>query len=102
MPLYEYTCQTCRKRFTVLVGMTAQSDTNICPHCGHDQATKRVTRFARGKSDGELIDSLSDPDTMGDLDDPSTMRRWAKEASKTVGEDLGSDFDEYIDAAEGD
>ena len=80
MPLFEYTCDHCRKRFTVLVGMTAGGDSNVCPHCGHDQATKRVTRFARGRSDDDLMDDLADPDKMG--------------------EDLGDDFDEYLDAAE--
>jgi putative FmdB family regulatory protein len=100
MPLFEYTCNHCRKRFTVLVGMTAAADTNICPHCGYDQATKRVTRFARGRSEEALMDDLADPDKLGDMDDPKAMRRWAKELSKEMGEDLGDDFEEYMDAAE--
>lgn len=100
MPLYEYTCNNCRKRFTVLIGMTAGGDSNICPHCGHDQATRRVTRFVRGHSEDDLMDSLADPDKMGDMDDPKAMRRWAKEMGKEMGEDLGDDFDEYLDAAE--
>lgn len=100
MPLYEYTCAHCRKRFTVLVGMTAAADSTLCPHCGGDQAEKRVTRFARGRSDDTLMDDLSDPDTIGDMDDPKAMRRWAKEMGREMGEDLGEDFDEYMDAAE--
>ncbi len=100
MPLYEYTCNNCRKRYTVLVGMTAAGDANVCPHCGSDQATKRVTRFVRGRSDDDLMDNLADPDQMGDMDDPKAMRRWAKEMGKEMGEDLGDDFDEYLDAAE--
>ena len=100
MPLFEYTCNHCHKRFTVLVGMTANADSNICPHCGHDQATKRITRFARGRSEDELMDSIADPDKMGDLDDPKAIRRWAKEIGSEMGEDLGDDFEEYIDAAE--
>ena len=100
MPLFEYTCDNCHKRFTVLVGMTASADSNICPHCGHDQATKRVTRFARGRSDDDLMDDLADPDKLGDMDDPKAMRRWAKEMGKEMGEDLGDDFDEYLEAAE--
>ena len=100
MPLYEYTCNACHKRYTVLVGMTAGGDADICPHCGSDQATKRVTRFARGRSDDDLMDDIADPDKIGDMDDPKAMRRWAKEMGKEMGEDLGDDFDEYLDAAE--
>jgi putative FmdB family regulatory protein len=100
MPLFEYTCNNCRKRFSVLVGMTAQADTNVCPHCGGEQATKRVTRFARGRSEDDLLDDMADMDKIGDMDDPKAMRRWAKEMGKEMGEDLGDDFDEYMDAAE--
>lgn len=100
MPLYEYTCNQCRKRFSVLVGMTAQQDTNTCPHCGCEQATKRITRFAKGRTEDALLDDLSSPDQYGDTDDPKAMRRWAKEMGKEMGEDLGDDFDEYLDASE--
>ncbi len=100
MPLYEYTCNDCRKRFTVLVGMTAQADGEKCPHCGHEQATKRVSRFAKGRTEDDLLGSLSEPDNMGDMDDPKAMRRWAQEMGKEMGEDLGDDFDEYLEASE--
>ena len=100
MPLFEYTCDHCHKRYTVLIGMTAAGDTGTCPHCGGDRATKRVTRFARGRGDDDLMDDLADPTSMGDMDDPKAMRRWAKEMGKEMGEDLGDDFDEYMDAAE--
>ena len=100
MPLFEYLCTQCRKRYTVLVGMTAGGDTNLCPHCGSDQATKSVTRFARGRNEEAVMESLADPSKLGDMDDPKAMRRWAKEMGKEMGEDLGDDFDEYLDAAE--
>lgn len=100
MPLFEYTCDHCRKKFSVLVGMTAQADADVCPHCGSAQATKRVSRFARGRSENDLLDDMADMDKIGDMDDPKAMRRWAKEMGKEMGEDLGDDFDEYMDAAE--
>jgi putative FmdB family regulatory protein len=100
MPLFEYTCNVCHKRYTVLVGMTAGGDSNVCPHCGSDQATKRVTRFARGRGDDDVMDDMAGLDKIGDMDDPKAMRRWAKEMGKEMGEDLGDDFDEYMDAAE--
>jgi len=100
MPLYEYTCDTCRKRYTLLVGMTAEAEIQTCPHCGSGQGTKRITRFARGRDEESLMEDLADPDKMGDMDDPKAMRRWAKELGSEMGEDLGDDFDEYMDAAE--
>jgi putative FmdB family regulatory protein len=102
MPLYEYTCDRCRKRYSVLVGVTAESDSTECPHCGHDQATKRVTRFAALRGEESLLGDLADPEKMGDPDDPAAMRRWAREVGGTMGEGLGDDFDEYLDGAEDD
>jgi putative FmdB family regulatory protein len=96
MPLFEYICNSCHKRFTVLVGMTAQRDSDACPHCGSAQATKKVTRFAQGRTEG----ALDDHEPPGDIDDPRAMRRWAKEMGQEMGEDLGDDFDEYMDSAE--
>jgi len=100
MPLFEYTCDSCRKQFTVLVGMTAVQDSDACPHCGSSQATKRVTRFARGKSDDALLEDFSGEGALPDMDDPRAMRRWSKEMGQAMGEDLGDDFDEYMDSAE--
>jgi putative FmdB family regulatory protein len=97
VPLFEYTCDNCRKRFTVLVGMTAAADSDTCPHCGSMQATKRVTRFARGRGG---LEDLADSGRIGDLEDPRAMRRWAKEMGGELGEDLGEEFDEYLDALE--
>jgi putative FmdB family regulatory protein len=100
MPLFEYTCDNCRKRFTVLVGMTAAADSDRCPHCGSARATKRVTRFARGRSDDAALEDLADPGRVGDLDDPRAMRRWAKDLGGELGEDMGDEFDEYLEAVE--
>jgi putative FmdB family regulatory protein len=100
MPLYEYTCSRCGKRFTVLVGMTATPDSGDCPHCGNGSATRRVTRFARGRTDDEIASGLVDPPGGDPGDDPRSMREWAGHLERELGEDLGDDFDDYLDAAE--
>jgi len=97
MPLYEYICNLCRKPFTVLVGVTAASDNSACPHCGSLHATRRITRFARIRSEDHAIDSLMS----GDKDDEAgSMRKWAGDLSEAAGGDLGDEFDDYLDAAE--
>ena len=97
MPLYEYACAQCNQKFSVLVGMTAASDSALCPHCGASEATRRVSRFARVRSEDEHLERLSAQGV--DDSDPRAMQRWAKEVGSTMGEDLGDDFNEYIEAA---
>lgn len=84
----------------MLVGVTAEADSALCPHCGADRAVRRVTRFGRLRAEDDVLDDLADPDSLGDVDDPKTMRRWAREVGSVMGEDLGDEFDEYIDSAE--
>ena len=100
MPLYEYMCNHCGRRFTVLVGMTAAGDSQACPRCGGAESTRAMSRFVRGRGENDLSEALQADESIANADDPRAMRRWAKEVSKELGEDLGDDFDEYMDTAE--
>jgi len=106
MPLFDYRCADCRKRFTLLVGVVAEKQEEKCPACGSLKVEKLISRFARLRSEDELIDGLADPSKMGDLDDPVEMQKWMMRAGKEMGEDLGDDFEEMLegmeDSSEGD
>jgi putative FmdB family regulatory protein len=100
MPLYEYTCLECGRRYTWLVGVVADPTPPTCDRCGAvNGRRKEVSRFARLRSEGEALDALADPDEIGDPNDPATMRKWMREIDKEMGEGMGDDFDEYVDAA---
>ena len=101
MPLYEYVCNKCLRRFTWLVGMVAGSEPPTCDRCGSTDAARReVSRFSRLRGSEETLDALADPAQLGDMDDPSTMRKWVREVGSEIGEGLGDEFEEYIDSAE--
>lgn len=97
MPLFDYRCTDCRKRFTLLVGVVAERQDEKCPHCGGANVSKLISRFARLRSEDDIIDSLADPSKVGDPDDPKDLHRWMKRMGKEMGEDLGDDFDEMLD-----
>lgn len=59
-----------------------------------------ISRFARLRSEDDLIDELADPSKIGDLEDPRQLHSWMKRASKEMGEDVGDDFDEILDEIE--
>jgi putative FmdB family regulatory protein len=81
MPLFEYRCDKCGKRFTFLVGVTAEKAKLRCPKCGGTKATKlisRIARVSRGKDDDfdddfgagdEELDDAGEDEDLGDLDD---------------------------------
>jgi len=63
---------------------------------------KLVSLFSTVKSEETRADELGDPEMFGDLDenDPRSVARWARRMGKELGEDLGPEFDEMVDAVE--
>jgi len=61
MPVYEYRCEKCKRRFSLLVGVTAEKAPLRCPRCGSARATKLISRIAPVVR-GEELDDLGDLD----------------------------------------
>jgi len=83
MPLFEYRCNECSKKFSILVGMTAEKAKLRCPKCGARKATKLISRIARTPKSEDDFDDLP-----GDLGDEFGGDE------DMGGEDLGGDLDE--------
>jgi putative FmdB family regulatory protein len=99
MPIFEYRCEGCRRRFSLLVGVVAGSTELRCPRCGGEQLQKLISRFASPRSEDDAMDALADPSKMGDLDNPKQMMQWMKRVGREMGEDLGDDFEELVEEA---
>jgi putative FmdB family regulatory protein len=98
MPVYEYRCSGCSRKFQALVGMVAGADEVACPHCGSKEALKLVSRFARYRSEDDRIDALADQvELMGEPDSAAEMRRVARELGKAMDEDLSDEMEEMLE-----
>lgn len=98
MPIFEFTCNACHRKFSALVGVVAKPKPVACPRCGGTEVTKRVSRFARVRSEDDALDSLCDETRYGDIEnDPRAMRRWMKDMSAAMDEDLGDDFEQALE-----
>ena len=106
MPIYEYECQGCRRRVSVLVRSLAGHASPRCPRCGSAELSRLMSRFAMVKSEDARLESLADPSQYGDLDenDPKSVARFMKRMGQEMGEDLGEDLDAAMEEtmAEGD
>lgn len=99
MPVFEFRCHQCGRKFSTLVGMTADSGSNSCPHCGSLEAKKLVSRFARVRSEDDQIDSLADRlETMGEPEDAAQMRSLVRDMGKAMDEDLSDEMEEMFEA----
>ena len=98
MPIFEYTCNACEKRFSALVGVVANARPPACPRCGGNELERLVSRFARLRSEDETMDSLTDETRFGDLEnDPKAMRNWVREMGKAMDEDMEEDLEEAFE-----
>ncbi len=97
MPIYEFLCLGCRKVFSCLVGVVADSGEPECPRCGGRRLSKLISRPARIKSRDSVVEKLTDPSEVGSLDDPNAMADWAKRASRALGDEAGEDFEDELD-----
>src|SRR5215475_10015118 len=103
MPIYEYECQQCHRRTSVLTTRISERVRAVCRHCGGRKLNRLMSRFATPKSEEKRLDSLSDPSNFSGLDenDPKSVARMMKKIGKEMGEDFsGEDFDEAMEELE--
>jgi putative FmdB family regulatory protein len=103
VPIYEYECQGCRRRISLLIRTFQAAEGPRCPRCGSAELSRLMSRFATVKSEDARLDSLADPSSLGDLDenDPRSVARFVKKMGHEMGEDLGEDLDAAMDEAMG-
>lgn len=101
MPIYEYRCRACGKRSTHLILNIANPPPLACTHCRSGDLERLLSRFAAPKSEEARLESLADPDTLGDFDesDPKSMARFMKRMGEELGEDT-DDLEEALEAAD--
>ncbi|HWG96910.1 MAG TPA: FmdB family zinc ribbon protein [Nitrospira sp.] len=98
MPIYEYSCQECRKRSSFLVMNPRRPRSIVCRHCGSLKLERLLSRFAAPKSEESRLESLADPANLGGLDesDPRSVARLMKKMGEEMGEDVG-DMEAMLD-----
>ncbi len=60
--------------------------------------TRLISKVAVLKSEESRLENLTDPSSMGDLDenDPKSMARWMRRMGSEMGEDVGPEFDDMV------
>lgn len=102
MPLYEYRCLECKRRFDVFMTYAEYGNkTVVCKHCGSQQVTRKISRVRIAKSEDSRLDNFSDPSSLEGLeDDPVALGKMMRKMSGELGEDMPPEFDEVVDRLE--
>ena len=100
MPIYEYRCGGCNKKFSFLVGVSADAKDPACPNCDGKNLTRLISKVYIRRSEEDILESMADPSKIGDIEDPKNLKKWARRLGREYGEELGDDFDEELDRLE--
>lgn len=98
MPLYEYRCQRCRRKFTNYVALSEAGSGLDCPICG-GAATKLVTGCAFHRSEAARIADFEPRDgrRADFFRDPYNVGLAAKRRLRDSGIDLGPRVEEIVE-----
>ncbi len=98
MPIYQYRCLNCHKRFEIFMSYAEYGTRPVlCTHCGSENVLRRIGRIRIAKSEESRLDDLADPSALAGLeDDPRELGRMMRKMSSEMGEDMGPEFDEVI------
>jgi putative FmdB family regulatory protein len=97
MPIYEYRCEACGRTFSFLYGVGRDSRDPACPACQSKDLSRLISRVARVRSEDAMLESLADPTRIGDVEDPRSLAKWAKNMGSALGEGAGEDFGAVVD-----
>lgn len=104
MPIYEYRCQECHRRTSILWRSFSEIEAEParCSRCGSTNLVRLMSRVAVLRSEDSRLEDLADPSSLAGLDenDPRSIARWMREMSGEVGEDMGPEFAEVMDRLE--
>ncbi len=100
MPIYEFVCAQCQRKFRKLVGVVANERPLQCPRCQSPEAKRLISRFSRVRGEDASFDALADEMEGMDENDPKAMRRMMREMGKEMGEDMEEDFEQMMEEEE--
>ena len=100
MPIYEYRCNNCHRRVSILVRSSSDSLVT-CPNCSSTELNRLFSTFSVRKSDQDIYDDiLSDSQLVKGLEsnDPSALSEWNKRISRDEG--TAPEYEEALDRLE--
>ncbi len=99
MPIYEYICQDCKKRVSLLILNPSTYGIPKCPNCSSQRLERLMSRFRTLRSEESRMERLADPSSFSGVDenDPASVAKWAKKMGKELGDEAGEGFDEMVD-----
>ena len=101
MPIYEYRCNSCRRKSSRFLRTFSDTPSPVCDHCGHTELTRVMSTFAVHVPWDSGI-NIPSWETMSDSDDndANSQAEWARGMRRDMGDSFGREIDEMIQQAD--
>jgi len=99
MPIYEYQCRRCDKKFQSLIMKQEEEKELFCPDCKGRDLKRLISRVVYHVSEGDRLANF-DPSagrSDGFYKDSRNIGLAAKKRAQQLGADLGSGFEEKLE-----
>ena len=103
MPVYEYRCQECHKKYEIrLTYSEYDAYQPICPQCSSNQVQRIIRKIRVTTNDFSRLSEMADPSNLDAIeDDPRKLGKMMRDMREQVGAgDLPGEFDEVVDRLE--
>ena len=101
MPVYEYRCNSCNVRKSVLVRTFSETSSPTCDSCGSTDMSRLISRVVHHRSLQDVWEQSGAPGDAGPdyYKDPRNIGRWAEDKFKDMGQEMPGHVKDMIDAA---
>jgi len=102
MPIYDYRCLDCKKRFDVFMTYADYGNkTVVCKYCNSKNITRKINRVRFARSEESRLENFADPTSLEGLeDDPVALGRMMRKMSGELGEEMPEEFNEVVNRLE--
>ncbi len=103
MPIYEYLCVDCGKKFTVYVlNVVGGKEEPVCPRCGSRNVKKLISGVRYIESEEARLERLAESVDIENLDpnDPKALAKFVKKMGHELKDEFGPEFEEVVDRIE--
>ena len=96
MPMYEYRCDDCGGRNTILVYSWSKDTDRACRGCSGTNLVKLISGFTMRRSWGDSLNWAPSGETLSDVneDDPRSVDRFMGRIQQEMGGQVTSDFND--------
>lgn len=104
MPIYQYHCKACDHEVELIFRSAARVEAKPkCPDCGARKLDRRMSTFARLKTEADVLAEYGTPGIDGRAEDayrdPRQIGQWVEQRFEQYGMDVPAETREMIDAA---